>query len=324
MTQTINPEVVTGDDFLDCLESRFDPVLDPSHHRPSTSTFIKRPSRHDASVNWVRATDVGMIEARYVRRGAGRFIVYLSSQTGCDQACRMCHLTAFRQTEHRDVTLDEYLAQAEVVLRHHRATGASADIVHFNFMARGEPLLNPVLIQRSDELLGALWDRARADGLRSRFLVSTIFPKGFEGDLNASFDRYRPDMYYSLYSTDVAFRRRWLPKAQSVESALGQLANWQRESYKIVKIHYAFIEDENDSADAVHAVCDAIERHRLFVHINVVRYNPARRRHGRESSRAVLERNVAIFTARLPQSRVQVVDRVGPDVHASCGMFATS
>ena len=54
---------------------------------------------------------------------------------------------------------------------------ADARTVHFNFMARGEPLANPVLLERTDELLGDLAQRAVALSLRPRYLVSTIFPR---------------------------------------------------------------------------------------------------------------------------------------------------
>ena len=70
------------------------------------------PSNQDASVNWDRPADIGRIEARYVRRCQDYVVAYLSSQTGCNQGCRMCHLTATGQTRLRDVTHEEFLQQA--------------------------------------------------------------------------------------------------------------------------------------------------------------------------------------------------------------------
>jgi len=277
-------------------------------------------SRIDASVNWLHVVDVGAIEARFVRRRQDSIVIYLSSQTGCRQACRMCHLTATGQTDLRNVTLDEYVAQSEMVLAHYRGV-EPAQTVHFNFMARGEPLLNPALVQQSGVLFDRLWQLANAHGLRARFLVSTIMPKELDRPLEAVFDRYHPEIYYSLYSTDERFRRRWLPKAQPLADALDKLAAWQRATYKIVKLHFAFIRDENDSEASVHAICDAVEARRLFAHVNIVRYNPPSPEHGEESSPSVIERNVGILRQRLPHARVQVIPRVGFDVHASCGMF---
>jgi adenine C2-methylase RlmN of 23S rRNA A2503 and tRNA A37 len=282
--------------------------------------FAARISAHDASVNWVRRADVGAIEARFVRRRSDRVVVYLSSQTGCRQACRMCHLTATGQTALRDVTFDELVEQAEVVLAHYLGV-EPARVVHFNFMARGEPLLNPVLATRSAELFERLGQLADAHGLAPRFLVSTILPRGLERPLEDMFDRIHPELYYSLYSTDEAFRRRWLPRAQPVGDALDQLARWQQRTGKAVKIHFAFIRDLNDSEASVHAICDALDARGLRAGVNIVRYNPPTPDHGSEPDEAVLARNAELFRVRLPGARVQLVPRVGPDVHASCGMF---
>lgn len=279
-------------------------------------------SELDASINWVRRVEVGAIEARFVRREPGTVVVYLSSQTGCRQACRMCHLTATGQTALRDVTMEEYVEQAEVVLAHVRGV-EPASVVHFNFMARGEPLMNPVMVERAGELLDRLWRLADEARLRPRFLVSTILPKGFTRRLEDVFARYQPELYYSLYSTSEAFRRRWLPNAHPVDAALDQLAAWQRETSKIVKIHFAFIRGENDAEADVHAMCDALDARGLRANVNLVRYNPPSPDHGAEPDEAVIARNAALFRTRLPGARVQVVPRVGFDVQASCGMFVS-
>jgi 23S rRNA (adenine2503-C2)-methyltransferase len=284
--------------------------------------FSAARSREDASVNWVAPADVGRIEARYVRRADEYVVVYLSSQTGCRQACRMCHLTATGQTRLRDATGDELLAQADTVLEYYRRETAPARSVHFNFMARGEPLASGVLLADADAILSALADRAVALSLRPRFLVSTILPKVL-GDraLEDVFVRHHPELYYSVYAMDPAFRRRWLPNALPAEEALDRLASWQRHSYKLLKLHYAFIAGENDSEAQVHAVCDAVEARGLLVHVNIVRYNPPSGNHGVEPADDVLQRNAEIFRSRLPHARVRVIPRVGFDVHASCGMF---
>jgi adenine C2-methylase RlmN of 23S rRNA A2503 and tRNA A37 len=280
-------------------------------------------SREDASVNWDRPADVGRVEARYVRRCEDYFVVYLSSQTGCDQGCRMCHLTATGQTRLRDVTHGEFLEQAETVLEHYRRAAPPARAVHFNFMARGEPLANPLLLSGADALLGELGRRAVGMGLRPRFLVSTILPRELGGRLLEDvFLCHHPEIYYSLYSMREDFRRRWLPKALPAGEALDRLASWQRNTYKIIKIHHAFIAGENDSEADAHAVCDALESRRLVAHVNIVRYNPHDpRRHGVEPAEEVVRRNARVYQSRLSYARVRVIPRVGCDVNASCGMF---
>lgn len=285
--------------------------------------FTGYQSGQDASVNWDRPVDVGRLEARYVRRRSDYFVVYLSSQTGCAQGCRMCHLTATGQTRFRDATVGEMVEQARIVLDHYRREAHPARTVHFNFMARGEPLSSRVLLADADLLLGELSGLAVALGLRPRHLISTICPREL-GDrlLEDVFVTHHPDLHYSIYSMSDRFRRRWLPKALPAEEALDRLMSWQQSTHKIVTLHHAYIAGENDAEGDVHAVCDALEERGLMVHVNVVRYNPHDpARHGIEPPENVVERNAAIYRSRLPNARVSVIARVGFDVAASCGMF---
>ncbi len=285
--------------------------------------FTAYRSRQDASVNWDWPADVGRLEARYVRRCPDYFVVYLSSQTGCAQGCRMCHLTATGQTRLRDATVGEMVEQARTVLHHYRREGPPARTVHFNFMARGEPLASRVLLADADRLLGELSRLAVALGLRPRHLISTIYPREL-GDrrLEDIFVTHHPDLHYSIYSMSDRFRRRWLPKALPAEAALDRLTSWQRSTQKIVTLHHAYIAGENDAEGDVHAICDALEERGLMTHVNIVRYNPYdTSRHGVEPSEEVIERNAAIYRSRLPNARVSVIARVGYDVAASCGMF---
>jgi adenine C2-methylase RlmN of 23S rRNA A2503 and tRNA A37 len=285
--------------------------------------FTAHKSQQDESVNWDRPADIGRIEARYVRRCPDYFVVYLSSQTGCAQGCRMCHLTATRQTSLRDATIGEMIEQARTVLDHYRREARVARTVHFNFMARGEPLANKALLSGADGLLGELSQLAVNLGLRPRHLVSTIYPREL-GDrrLEDVFVTHHPDIYYSIYSMSDRFRRRWLPKALPAEPALDRLTSWQRSTHKIVSLHHAYIAGENDAEGDVHAICDALEERGLLVHVNIVRYNPYDpARHGVEPEEDVIQRNAAIYRSRLPGSQVSIIARVGYDVAASCGMF---
>lgn len=289
---------------------------------PILSQFTAHVSQQDASVNWDHVVDIGRLEARYVRRCPDYFVVYLSSQTGCAEACRMCHLTASRQTRVRDASFAEIIEQAATVLNYYRQEAPPARIVHFNFMARGEPLKNRALIADADSLLGELSRRAVELGLRPRHLISTIFPRQLDRPLDDIFITHHPDLHYSIYSMSPRFRQRWLPKAMPAEIALDRLMQWQRSAHKLVSLHHAYIAGENDSEVDVHQICDAVEERGLKVDINIVRYNSADpSRYGVESEESILQRNAGIYRSRLPQSRVSIIPRVGFDVAASCGMF---
>lgn len=277
----------------------------------------------DASTNFVAAGMFpGLIEARYVRRCQDYFIIYLSSQTGCAKACRMCHLTQSGQTEAADVPVELMVEQADSVFAWYDEQKSPARVVHFNFMARGEPFASRPLLENADGLLSRLADRAIARDLIPRFKFSTIMPRELDGvELAGMFPRHNPDIYYSIYSTNPDFRKRWLPKALGVEAALGKLKRYQDVTRKLLKLHWAFIEGENDDEQTVHGICEAVNQSGLRVDVNIVRYNPYSDKQGHEPPVEVIRRNADILSRGLPGARIKVIERVGFDVKASCGMF---
>lgn len=277
-------------------------------------------SREDASVNFTLPTaDGGMIESRFVQREQDYFIVYLSSHTGCRHACRFCHLTATGQTMMAPVGTHDYVAQANRVLQHAGIVAAEAKRVHYNFMARGEALSNPDFLRESSlvfELLGNL-----IPDLESRFLVSSIIPSEFTGRLDSLLTDPRSKLYYSLYSTRAAFRRRWLPRAKPVEQALDLIADYQARTGRAIALHWAFIAGENDNPDDVAMTLDALKARGIKAKFNLVRYNPHDQRHGTETEEKRLEELFHLVAEALGQEGSRIVPRVGGDVMASCGMF---
>lgn len=280
-------------------------------------------SREDNSVNFISTGNfVGKIEARYVRRKDWYAVVYLSSQTGCIQACRMCHLTAMGETKLVDVTPQQFIEQAQTVLQWYDHNAPRAEVVNFNFMARGEALVNPYLLSDSSSILSDLQKLAWSHSLIPQFNISTIMPKTLAGKkLKDIFPKILPELYYSVYSVDDTFRKHWLPKSLPVEQSLAMLKDWQQFSGKIPKIHFAFIKDENDSRASVIALCNAINAIKLHVNVNIVRYNPFSEKQGTEPSEEVINRNIHIMQNMLPNARINLIQKVGFDVQASCGMF---
>jgi 23S rRNA (adenine2503-C2)-methyltransferase len=279
-------------------------------------------SQLDRSVNFVEEQLVGFLESRFVRKCDEYFIAYLSSQTGCNRGCTFCHLTAMGQTSFVDSSHNDFMAQAIQVFKHYRQQKIPAKYMHYNFMARGEPLANQILLDDGDALLTKLGQVAKEEGLPAKFNVSTIMPLSLKKSLVDVFHYINPTIYYSLYSTKPEWRKKWMPGAMNAVSALDILKEYQEFSKKIVKIHFPFIENQNDSEDDIHSMCDALEKVGLNCEFNLVRYNPASPDQGVESSEEVINRNIDLITNRFKfNGKVQIIPRVGFDVKASCGMF---
>jgi adenine C2-methylase RlmN of 23S rRNA A2503 and tRNA A37 len=272
-------------------------------------------SNIDASVNFVEQHLTGFIETRYVRRADDYFIAYLSSQTGCNRGCKMCHLTATKQTQFNNCDLQDFVNQLESVFAHYDLDTA-AKHMHINWMARGEPLANPTVTETGTELLIRLGQMAREKGLPVKFNISTIMPITLRKTLVDVFPFVHPTIYYSIYSVDEKFRKEWLPGAMSVTRALELLSHYQKISKKLVKFHGAFIKDANDREKDIHHMLSAISRYNIRGEFNIVRYNPFDGSQGEESP--YIHEIADMITQSMP---CKVIPRVGSDVFASCGTF---
>lgn len=283
-------------------------------------------SHEDASVNFIKETsDNGFFEARFVQREPHYFIVYLSSHTGCNKSCRFCHLTATKQTMMTAATLEDYLEQADQVLDYYasRNKERTEQIVNFNFMARGEPLANPVVLYNSKELFDKLGAKAESLGLKAQFMISSIIPEDFNVDLADIFSDQRANLYYSLYSTQEKFRKRWLPKAKDCQTALDMIADFQSKTGREIALHWAFIAEQNDSIEELNKTMEDVKSRGIKAKFNLVRYNPHSDRYGYEPEEQHIIQLFNIVQSYLPNPKSRIVPRVGHDVKASCGMFVS-
>lgn len=298
-------------------------------------TPITLHSKLDPSVNAILE---GGFETRFVTRGEGpdvEVLIYLSSFKGCDRACRMCWLTQQGQTEMIPATLEDFLNQAEVSLTHAKEyldkNGLGVKKVHYNFMARGEPMLNPLIKTNfdslGDALLSAAAEKLDLDGQEVLFKISTIMTDIYVRDKNGvivggmselPFHRYKPEIYYSVYCLDKDFRKRWLPKAEEPKEAMRLLSNYQLKGGK-VRLHGAFIFAENDDIDQVMDLVKLVEFFGIVKKFNIVRYNSPDPTKSTETTEEQLESIKAFLESK--GFEVQMVPRVGNDISASCGMF---
>jgi len=280
-------------------------------------TWELKYSQLDASVNFSRPLGSSIVECRFVQRDPSQVIVYLSSHAGCLQACRFCHLTATGQTDETPVDLQGFVDQLEIVLLYwatQKRTGKETHL-NINWMARGEPLNNPTLVNHWDQLMERFQRVIAPYGLQTKFNISTIYPEVFQRTLVESFSGpVRPHIYYSLYSLDRKFRKRWLPKAQEPKKIINDLKNFA--SVGNLVVHQAFIQGQNDSLEEIQQMLEFLHTNIPRAKINTVRYNPYSERHGTESN--ALEEIQRLINEQFVG---QLVPRVGEDVAASCGCF---
>lgn len=302
------------------------------------------PSKLDSSINYF--INKGL-EARFVQRVPEQVIVYLSSQYGCDQACRMCHLTQMGLTSTQDATEEEFRQQMHVVLLDYfLKEGRVPESINFNYMARGELLLNqhrrlmreedPLdLEQLADkEIFKVFIEHAYKNNIplpQTNHYVSTIFPKELLNPvpnidhpiaLYELLGSFNYTVFWSLYSLREEFRKRWLPKAMDPHYAVEML--WDYYDYPITPtpvIHHALIKGENNTEEDAYAITRFLEVSDIKYRVNLVLYNPYSPNQSEECSDENYERVARVFREAEGCERVQIVPRVGRDIAASCGVF---
>lgn len=274
-------------------------------------------SNIDSSVNYITKSDKGFFESRYVNRGNGYFICYLSSHNGCNQLCKFCHLTSSKQFFFNQARVVDYVNQADRVFR---GGNVIEKKVHFNFMARGEPLLNDDLI--GGRVISSL-ERifVKPNNIKSNYLVSTIFPKKSPvRRLSEWFGKYAPMVYFSYYSSNPNFREKWLPSALPENIGISMIDVYNKDTGVKSKLHFALIENQNDNIQEIDKLCEYIDRMSYIPEINLIRYNP-------NCSEYKESKNIELFKEVINRrfgNIVKIIPRVGYDVKASCGMFIES
>jgi len=281
-------------------------------------------SKIDNSINYIYEYNKGLVESRFVQRHSDYIAIYLSSHNGCNKACRFCHLTHTKQTLFNEVTHDDYIAQAQLAfLGYDELNGdkkSKITKVHFNFMSRGEPLSNKCITNPESliTLMSSLNKLCDVRGLLPRYNISTIVPKNSEIKKN-SFNIHprEVNIYYSLYSLNEDFRRKWIPNAQDPNLVKEYLLRF----WPNVRFHWAYIKGENDSIEDTKKIADYINNLDISEKkISIIQYNPPYEGHSVESHLDVITRNIEILNE---VAKVKMIQRVGFDVKASCGMFVS-
>jgi adenine C2-methylase RlmN of 23S rRNA A2503 and tRNA A37 len=274
-------------------------------------------SKIDDSVNLVRDhSKGGVVESRYVRRTLDKAAFYLSTATGCNQLCKFCHLTATKQYTTNYLTEKEILEQIRLISLYYR-TQVPAEKIHYNFMARGEPLLNKNITNDYGNF-AELMIKESPIPEKTEINISTILPKNIDVNCKALINK-NYHLFYSLYSLNKDFRDKWMPNAMNPNKALDLLAYSYMYTNNKITIHYALIKGINDSQQDAEEIGYALLDKFDFDHVRVslIEYNPYDVTLGEPSD------NTRNYYEVLSDMGIELklIRRVGHDVKASCGMF---
>ena len=276
-----------------------------------------------------------MVEARYVRRNPNYISAYVSSHNGCSMGCKFCWLTATGQTDFNHVDIQTYVDQMNHVLAHGKqidGDNSKSVRVNINMMARGEALANKNIIKKYDEFYNTL-NKQITDTYGYKEMkvnLSTIMPTVVQPyDLYDIFKDKPVNIYYSIYSVDNDFRKKWIPNAMDWKVALDKLKKFQDKTHNTVAFHFALIKGENDNLDNIKRLADEINKMDFEkTKFNLVRFNPHPSLEYKESDESQVQKIYEILKNiakdhDIKTNKTRVVPRIGYDARVSCGMFVT-
>jgi 23S rRNA (adenine2503-C2)-methyltransferase len=238
--------------------------------------------------------------------------------------CKMCYLTQNGNTSFDHVDIPNYTKQITTVLDFYQKNRIqTATRCNINFMARGEPLANKFVINHYPQLYDAMTETCAKYNLTMKPNISSIFPDTIRDHKLIDVFKDKPAyLYYSMYSLNEDFRRKWLPRALPYEMVLSKLKDYQLQSGHLLTFHWSLIKGENDSLDEAKRMADLFNKWDFNAKFQIVRFNKHPKLNYEEADLDRINEVFQIINAGLGNhEKSYIVPRVGRDVYASCGTF---
>jgi adenine C2-methylase RlmN of 23S rRNA A2503 and tRNA A37 len=299
-------------------------------------------SKTDVSVNHIKQLDLlgkEKIETRIVQRYEDTLVLYISTHTGCREACRFCWLTQSGQTIQNEISREDYRYQIEWIISQLKDDPRidKIKVIHINLMARGDSLSSPYFLFSFKNLRAYIKVKLSEffpNPIQIKYKISSIFPKdlifnteqkGMENwiEYEANTGIYGEiEFYYSLYTLNHEFRNRWIPKGLDPDY-VGRLFKGHRPlgNMSQFRLHHALIEGVNTSDNDVYSIHSWLEKHDIKCFLNLVKYNPYNESSGKPASEETTKRYIDLM---LKSDRILDVYQVIPaatDNKCGCGMF---
>ena len=258
-----------------------------------------------------RLHDGHIIEGVLIPSGE-RMTACISSQVGCNLACKFCATGMIRYI--RNLEFDEIFDQVAIIGETARKE-YNHSLSHIVYMGMGEPLLNYHQVLKSVE---RITDPEGMGMSPQRITVSTVGIAPMIRQLGN--DEVRFNLAVSLHSAINAKRNRIIPYnlRNSLDDLTEAIKYFHRQTGTRITLEYIMLKQFNDNPSDAKALADFCKS--FPVKINLIQYNPVENSpfldSGPERTQAFkefLDRKSLVVNIR--RSR-------GKDIDAACGQLA--
>lgn len=258
-----------------------------------------------------RLYDGHIIEGVLIPSGK-RMTACISSQVGCNLACKFCATGMIRYV--RNLNFDEIFDQVAIIGEAARQE-YQTPLTHIVYMGMGEPMLNYHHVLRSVERITAPDSMGMSP---QRITVSTVGIASMIRQLGN--DKVRFNLALSLHSAINEKRNKIIPYnlRNSLDDLIDAVKYFHGQTKTRITLEYIMLKEFNDTMEDARALAEFCRN--FPVKINLIQYNPVENSpyvdsgpERTESFRNFLEtRNLVVNIRR---SR-------GKDIDAACGQLA--
>jgi 23S rRNA (adenine2503-C2)-methyltransferase len=255
--------------------------------------------------------DGHIIEGVLIPSGT-RMTACISSQVGCNLACKFCATGMIRYI--RNLFFDEIFDQVAIIAETARRE-YSYPLTHIVYMGMGEPMLNYQNVLQSVERITAEDSLAMS---AQRITVSTVGIAPMIRQLGR--DKVRFNLALSLHSAVNEKRNQIIPYnlRNTLEDLIEAVKFFHEQTNTRITLEYVMLRGFNDTISDARALAEFCKN--FPVKINLIQYNPVENVPYEDSGQ---ERTEA-FKAFLDKKNLVVNIRRsrGKDIDAACGQLA--
>ena len=272
-------------------------------------------SKKDNAYKYIFLLDNNLIvEATFIDKGDGKYIICMPNQTGCIMKCKFCFLTDLENIKTYNIGVGNLIHIVDIIIndlniKEDIKTGKKSLLL--SFMGSGEPLCN------YRNILNAIW-LIKNEYKNVRDAIATIM-----NDFKL-FDRFSQmvkllnldvKVHLSMHYTDDRVREQWMPKAGNLYQSIYKLKQYEGKK----EIHYTLIKDVNDTIEDINILIDEFKSN-PDITIKFLRFNPK----DSEDSIGTDENKIQEIVKYMKMNIVNEIEVYTPpagDVGGSCGQF---
>ena len=258
-----------------------------------------------------RLFDGHIIEGVLIPSG-DRMTACISSQVGCNLACKFCATGMIRYI--RNLSFDEIFDQVAIISETANSV-YNAPLTHIVYMGMGEPMLNYHHVLKSVEKITS------PEGLgmsAQRITVSTVGIASMIRQLGK--DKVKFNLALSLHSAINEKRNQIIPYnlRNTLDDLIDAVKEFHRGTKTRITLEYVMLKGFNDTISDAKALAEFCKN--FPVKINLIQYNPVENSPYEDSGE---ERTMA-FKEFLDRKNLVVNIRRsrGKDIDAACGQLA--